>query len=143
MEADICERNASFPAAALTEFAQSRTDDIGHMIKHITGPLQQKRGVEALRRIVIDTELRIASGLLKNPHEVEVTLNTSGRVRPGFLVYLQQIQLTDFSAVLSRRKFGNDFTISLPINVTKPCGLQTQTGTQIGVMSIISSIWTE
>ena len=50
------------------------------MISHVTRPLQQERGTEALRRIVIDTELQIAHGLLQNTREVEVTLNTSGRV---------------------------------------------------------------
>ena len=51
------------------------------MIKHITCPLRQERGIEALQRIVIDTELQIFYGLLHDTREVEVTLNTSGRVR--------------------------------------------------------------
>lgn len=78
-ESDISERNDRYPAEALALFAQSRIDIVEHLIKHITGPLQQERGVEALRRIMIDTELRIATGLLQNTREVEVTLITSGR----------------------------------------------------------------
>ena len=50
------------------------------MIEHITRPLQHERGMEALRRVVIDTELQIDLGRLQNPREVEVTLITSGRV---------------------------------------------------------------
>ena len=50
------------------------------MIEHITQPLQHKRGLEALRRVVFDTELEIDLGKLLNPREVEVTLITSGRV---------------------------------------------------------------
>ena len=51
------------------------------MIEFITRPLQQEPGVEALRRIVIDTELLIDCGLLQNTREVEVALLTSGRVQ--------------------------------------------------------------
>lgn len=50
------------------------------MIKTITRPLLQRRGIEALRRIVIDTEFLIDRGLLQNTREVEVALLTSGRV---------------------------------------------------------------
>ncbi len=50
------------------------------MMMYITQPLLQRRGIEALRRIVIDTEFLIDRGLLYNPREVEVTLKTSGRV---------------------------------------------------------------
>ena len=50
------------------------------MINNITRPLQQKPGIEALRRIVIDTELLIDRGFLQTTREVEITLLTSGRV---------------------------------------------------------------
>ncbi|CAD6581839.1 MAG: hypothetical protein ASARMPREDX12_000682 [Alectoria sarmentosa] len=80
-EAGISERTAQIPASALALFAQSRTNEIKHMINYITRPLQRERGIEALRRIVIDTELGIAKGLLQTTREVEVTLNTSGRWR--------------------------------------------------------------
>lgn len=79
-EADISERNIGFPDEALAFRAQSRTWKVQHMIKNITQPLQQERGIEALRRIVIDSEYQIDRGLLQNPREVEVTLITSGRV---------------------------------------------------------------
>ena len=51
------------------------------MIKHITCPLQHERGVEALQRILVDTELLIYRGFLRNTREVEVTLKNSARVR--------------------------------------------------------------
>ena len=76
-EADICERNARFPVEAL----QLSTHTREHLIKHITFPLQHERGIEALQRILIDTELQIDRGLLRNTREVEVTLKTSARVR--------------------------------------------------------------
>lgn len=77
--ADISERNAQ-SAEALASFAQSRIDEIEHMTKHITHPLQEEPCIEAFRRIVIDTEFLIAKGWLQNPREVEVTLKTSARV---------------------------------------------------------------
>ena len=61
--------------------AQVRTRDGEHMIHHITGPLQQERGIEALGRIVTDTEWLIDRGLLQTTREVEVTLKSNGRVR--------------------------------------------------------------
>lgn len=54
------------------------------MIKNITRPLLQERGIEALQRIVIDTEYQIHCGLLQNTREVEITLITSGRVSSKF-----------------------------------------------------------
>lgn len=77
--ADFTERNAQFPANELAIYAQSRAWNIGHMIEFITQPLQQESGIEALRRIVIDTELLIDCGQLQNTREVEVALLTSGR----------------------------------------------------------------
>ncbi len=50
------------------------------MMDNITRPLQQEKGIEALRRIVVDTEYQIDRGVLQNTREVEVTLMTSGRV---------------------------------------------------------------
>ena len=79
----VQKRNDDHPA----KDAKSRTREIQHMIKTITRPLLQRRGMEALRRIVIDTEFLIDRGLLQNTREVEVTLLTSGRVisqRPPF-----------------------------------------------------------
>ena len=79
----VQKRNDDHPA----KDAKSRTWEIQHMIKTITRPLLQRRGIEALRRIVIDTELLIDRGLLQNTREVEVALLTSGRVsfqRPPF-----------------------------------------------------------
>lgn len=58
------------------------------MIDNITRPLQQKPGIEALRRIVVHTEFLIDSGSLQNVREVEVTLLTSGRVSPTLPHYL-------------------------------------------------------
>lgn len=81
--ATVQERNDDHPA----KDAKSRTWEIQHMIKTITRPLLQRRGIEALRRIVIDTEFLIDRGLLQNTREVEVALLTSGRVsfqRPPF-----------------------------------------------------------
>ena len=72
----VQKRNDDHPA----KDAKSRTWEILHMIKTITRPLLQRRGIEALRRIVIDTEFQIDRGLLQNTREVEVTLLTSGRV---------------------------------------------------------------
>ena len=80
-EAITWERNAQFPAEELASFARSRPEYTEHMIQHITCPLLQERGVEALQRIVIDTELQIFHGKLQNTREVEATLNTSARVR--------------------------------------------------------------
>ena len=68
------------------------------MIEHITQPLQHKRGMEALRRVVIDTELQIDLGKLQSPREVEVTLITSGRVGSRCSQYLTSI-LANPSAV--------------------------------------------
>lgn len=78
-EAIICDRNARFPADALVYRARCRIQQTEHIVKHVTHPLLQERGVEALRRVVIDTEHRIDRGLLWDLREVEVTLNTSGR----------------------------------------------------------------
>ena len=50
------------------------------MIEHIIRPLQHRRGMEALRRVVIDIELDIDLGKLQDPREVEVALLTSARV---------------------------------------------------------------
>ena len=50
------------------------------MIQNITRPLLHLRGIEALQRIVIDTEYQIDCGMLQNTREVEITLLTSGRV---------------------------------------------------------------
>ena len=61
------------------------------MIEHITRPLQHERGMEALRRVVIDTELQIDLGKLQTPREVEVTLITSGRVGSRCFPYLTSI----------------------------------------------------
>ena len=96
-EAGISEKTAQIPASALALFAQSRTHEIKHMINYITLPLQRERGIEALRRIVIDTELGIANGLLQTTREVEVTLNTSGRVGSSLLPSYAFIQLMNFS----------------------------------------------
>ena len=82
----VQERNDNHPA----KDAKSRIREIQHMIKTITRPLLQRRGMEALRRIVIDTELLVDRGFLQNTREVEVTLLTSGRVscqRPLFLLF--------------------------------------------------------
>ena len=83
----VQKRNEDHPA----KDAKSRTWEIQHMIKTITRPLLQRRGMEALRRIVIDTEFLIDRGLLQNTREVEVALLTSGRVscqRPLFFCLL-------------------------------------------------------
>lgn len=58
------------------------------MINNITRPLQQKPGIEALRRILVHTEFLIDSGSLQNTREVEVTLKISGRVSPILPHYL-------------------------------------------------------
>ena len=70
---------------------KSRTPETQHMIKHITQPLQHKRGLEALRRIVTDTEYQMDLGKLRNPREVEVTLITSGKVGSSYTPYLTTI----------------------------------------------------
>lgn len=53
------------------------------MVYKITQPLQQQSGIEAFREIVVATEFQLRSGLLHNPHEVEVTLISSARVSGG------------------------------------------------------------
>ena len=50
------------------------------MIRTITQPLQQDRGIEALHEIVVDAESQIGRGLLLKPREVEVTLLSSAKV---------------------------------------------------------------
>lgn len=61
------------------------------MIEQITQPLQRERGLEALQRVVSDTELEIDHGKLQNPREVEVTLITSGRVGSRCFLYLTPV----------------------------------------------------
>ena len=78
--ADVSERNDKFPVEELALFARSRAWKVQNMIDNITRPLMQKPGIEALRRIVIDTELLIDRGFLQNTREVEITLLNSGRV---------------------------------------------------------------
>ncbi len=62
------------------------------MMNNITRPLLEEKGIEALRRLVIDTEYQIDRGVLQNTREVEVTLITSARVSsqfcPSFTTYL-------------------------------------------------------
>ena len=70
------------------------------MIKTITRPLLQRRGMEALRRIVIDTELLIDRGLLQNTREVEVALLTSGRVSSQRPPYSASYLANNFSVEL-------------------------------------------
>lgn len=94
----VQKRNDDHPAKG----AKSRTWEIQHMIKTITRPLQQRRGIEALRRIVIDTEFQIDRGLLQNTREVEVALLTSGRV---------SFQRSPFSASC----LANNFSVELRI----------------------------
>ena len=79
-EAGISERNTGCPPEALIFHPQDRPFKVQEMISAITQPLQHEPGIEALRRIVIDTELRIDQRLLREVREVEVTLATSSRV---------------------------------------------------------------
>ncbi len=50
------------------------------MMTYITQPLLQRRGIEALRTIVIETEVLINRGILHNTREVEVILKAGARV---------------------------------------------------------------
>ena len=70
------------------------------MIDHITRPLQHERGMEALRRVVTDTELHIDLGKLQTPREVEVTLITSGRVRSRCSLYIISVSANRSVAAL-------------------------------------------
>ena len=79
-EAGIMERNAHFLPGALISNAQGREPIVEHMINAIIHPLQQQRGIEALRDQVSDAEAQLHNGLLRNPREVEVVLISSGKV---------------------------------------------------------------
>ena len=79
-EAGIMERNAHFLPGALISNAQGREPIVEHMINAIIYPLQQQRGIEALRDQVSDAEAQLHNGLLRNPREVEVVLISSGKV---------------------------------------------------------------
>ena len=56
------------------------------MVKSITKPLQEKRGIEALRTNMVDAEFKLCSGLLYCPRELEITLISSGRVSLEFVI---------------------------------------------------------
>ena len=62
------------------------------MKMYITQPLLQRPGIEALRTIVIDTELLIDRGILDYPREVEVILKAGARVSsessPSFATFM-------------------------------------------------------
>ena len=79
-EAGIIERNARFLPGALISNAQGREPIVEHMINTIIHPLQQQRGIEALREQMSDAEAQLHNGLLRNPREVEVVLISSGKV---------------------------------------------------------------
>ena len=64
---------------------ESQRHEIQQLTKTITQPLLQRRGLEALRQIVIDTEHYVKQGVLQNSREVEVALKSSGRVSPNAL----------------------------------------------------------
>ena len=87
-EANIVERNQHISPAELTSYVRSPIgiERTKHMIKSITKPLQEKRGIEALRRNMLDAEFKLCSGLLYCPRELEITLISSGRVSLEFVI---------------------------------------------------------
>ena len=50
------------------------------MMDQIIQPLKYQSGIEAFRPSVEYAEFQLSSRLLHNPHEVEVTLLSSGKV---------------------------------------------------------------
>ena len=76
----IDERNLRFPAAAFALHSQNRQWKIQHMIRTITRPLQEERGIKAFHDIVVDAESQINRGLLLEPREVEVILLSNAKV---------------------------------------------------------------
>ncbi len=79
-EAWIIERNSHSLPGAMVSNAQNSAPNVEHMIESITRPLRQHRGIEAFRDQVIDIEMQLRNGLLRNSREVEVVLILSGKV---------------------------------------------------------------
>lgn len=81
-EATITERNAQYTPTAL-EYHSRDTEVLNNahsLIKTITVPLKEQRGIEAFRDKVIEAECQLCSGLVLTPRELEITLIQSGRV---------------------------------------------------------------
>lgn len=76
----VLERNKLLLPAHLASYTNMYAANIEQMVNQITEPLQRQSGIEAFRDIVIDTEFRLRSGLLRDPWEVEVTLLSCARV---------------------------------------------------------------
>ena len=60
--------------------AADHETNIARMMDQIIQPLKHQSGVEAFQPSVEYAEFQLSSWLLHNPHEVEVTLLSSGRV---------------------------------------------------------------
>ena len=80
--ARICERNRPLLAGHFEWYAKEHGAQIEDMIRHITYPLQQQSGTEALRGVMYQSEVQLLNGRLRNPLEVEVSLIAMGRVSP-------------------------------------------------------------